>query len=504
MVGSARRTRPFLLTMCGVTHPVTDGLRSAAIRTPRASGGDTAGYGVRVHGQRSSDSGTAAEPVVLVAADPRRRTGRTPWRLVLVGVVLAAVVGGAAVATAGTLVAQRIAESFAVRDATSDTAALARVVVEPALLDAVADPSRSDADRSDARTRLDDAVAGELRAGSAVRMKLWAADGTVLWSDERRLFGERFPLSDEDLEALESDRSDAEVSDLTEPENRYERGHGPLLEAYQAVHTPSGEALLFEAYQPYDQVLARAADLRRSFAVLAFGTVAVVLALLVPLLLGLLLRIRSGQRLRERLLGRALDAEAAERRRMAAELHDGPVQDVAGLALSLGADPATRDAATVLRGAVSSLRTSMATIRPAAPTPEGLGAALDDACARARAAGLATTVRVPAAVDASPAALLAVVRFVREAVWNVVKHAEATRVDVTVTRAGGSVRVVVHDDGAGFDPAVVVEGGRTGHLGTTLLREVAEDTGGSLLLRTAPGAGTTWDLEVPVEAEALR
>ncbi|WP_390890171.1 sensor histidine kinase [Curtobacterium flaccumfaciens] len=118
--------------------------------------------------------------------------------------------------------------------------------------------------------------------------------------------------------------------------------------------------------------------------------------------------------------------------------------------------------------------------------------------------GLATTVRVPDAVDASPAALLAVVRFVREAVWNVVKHAEATRVDVTVTLAGGSVRVVVHDDGAGFDPAVVVEGGRTGHLGTTLLREVAEDTGGSLLLRTAPGAGTTWDLEVPVDAEALR
>lgn len=72
-----------------------------------------------------------------------------------------------------------------------------------------------------------------------------------------------------------------------------------------------------------------------------------------------------------------------------------------------------------------------------------------------------------------------------------------------MTQAGGSVRVVVHDDGAGFDPAVVVEGG-TGHLGTTLLREVAEDTGGSLLLRTAPGAGTTWDLEVPVDAEALR
>lgn len=441
---------------------------------------------------------------MLVAADPRRRTGRTPWRLVLVGVVVAALVGGAAVATAGTLVAQRIAESFAVRDATSDTAALARVVVEPALGDAIADRAVPEVDRAAARARLDAAVAGELRAGSAVRMKLWAADGTVLWSDEPRLVGERFPLSDEDLEALESDRSDAEVSDLQEPENRYERGHGPLLEAYQAVHTPSGEALLFEAYQPYDDVLARATDLRRSFATLAFGTVAVVLALLVPLLLWLLLRIRSGQRLRERLLGRALDAESAERRRMAAELHDGPVQDVAGLALSLGAAPATRDAAAVLRGAVSSLRTSMSAIRPAAPTRDGLGPALDDACARARAAGLTTDVDVPTVVDASSAALLAVVRFVREAVWNTVKHAAATRVEVTVMRVGAVVRVVVLDDGTGFDPTVVTRARRTGHLGTTLLREVAEDTGGSLRLRTAPGAGTTWELEVPADVEALR
>lgn len=229
-----------------------------------------------------------------------------------------------------------------------------------------------------------------------------------------------------------------------------------------------------------------------------------VLALLVPLLLWLLLRIRSGQRLRERLLGRALDAESAERRRMAAELHDGPVQDVAGLALSLGAAPATRDAAAVLRGAVSSLRTSMSAIRPAAPTRDGLGPALDDACARARAVGLTTDVDVPPVVDASSAALLAVVRFVREAVWNTVKHAAATRVEVTVTRVGAVVRVVVRDDGTGFDPTVVTRARRTGHLGTTLLREVAEDTGGSLRLRTAPGAGTTWELEVPADVEALR
>ena len=442
--------------------------------------------------------------MVLVAADPRRSTGRTPWGRVLVGVVVAAVLGGAAVASAGTLVSQRIAESFAVRDATADTAALARVVVEPALLDAIATPDVPAADRARARARLDDAVAGELRAGSTVRMKLWAADGTVLWSDEDRLVGDRFPLSEEDLEALRSDRSDAEVSDLDEPENRYERGHGPLLEAYQAVHTPSGEPLLFEAYHPYDEVLARAADLRAAFAALAFGTVGVVLALLVPLLLWLLLRIRSGQRLRERLLGRALDAETAERRRLARELHDGPVQDIAGLALTLGAAPETRDTAAALRGAVSSLRTSMSAVRPAAPEREGLRPALDDACARARAAGLEVAIDLPEELHASAATRLAVVRFVREAVWNTVKHAAATSVEVRVRRSGPDVEVTVSDDGRGFDPAVVAGPTRAGHLGTTLLREVAEDTGGSLALRSAPGAGTRWDLVLPAETEALR
>ncbi len=443
---------------------------------------------------------------MLVAADARRRTGRTPWRRVLVGVVIAAVVGGAAVATAGALVSQRIAEGFAVRDATSDTAGLARVVVEPALRDAIAAPDATEAERSAARAELSAAVAGELRVGSAVRMKLWAADGTVLWSDEPRLVGERFPLGDDDLEALRTDRSDAEVSDLSEPENRYERGHGPLLEAYQAVHTPSGEPLLFEAYQRYDDVIARAADLRGAFATLAFGTVAVVLALLVPLLLWLLVRIRAGQRLRERLLGRALDAESAERRRMAAELHDGPIQDIAGLALSLGADPGTQDAAASLRSAVSSLRSSMAAIRPAAPERDGLGAALDDVCARARAAGLVTSVHVPESVEASPSALLAVVRFVREAVANTVTHGRASVVDVQVTvdDRGHGLVVEVADDGVGFDPARAVDDGRPGHLGTTLLREIAEDTGGSLALETSPGAGTTWQLTVPCDTEALR
>ena len=53
---------------------------------------------------------------------------------------------------------------------------------------------------------------------------------------------------------LASPTTHAEVSDLTRPENRYERGRGKLLEVYRPVWTPSGQPLLFETYSPYDSV----------------------------------------------------------------------------------------------------------------------------------------------------------------------------------------------------------------------------------------------------------
>ncbi len=111
---------------------------------------------------------------------------------------------------------------------------------------------------------------------------------------------------------------------------------------------------------------------------------------------------------------------------------------------------------------------------------------------------------MPEPLEASTAARTAVVRFVREAVWNAVKHADATRIRVSVRADRGDLVVRVSDDGVGFDPRLLDGPAPAGHLGTTLLREVAEDTGGALLLRTAPGAGTAWELTLPARTESLR
>ena len=103
------------------------------------------------------------------------------------------------------------------------------------------------------------------RGGSLVRVKIWSADGRILYSDESRLIGDRFALDAEELEVFERPATRSEVSDLSAPENRFERAAGrKLLEVYRPVWTPDRRPLLFETYSAYDAVTARTGGPGRS------------------------------------------------------------------------------------------------------------------------------------------------------------------------------------------------------------------------------------------------
>ncbi|MEZ5225737.1 MAG: hypothetical protein R2710_03425 [Acidimicrobiales bacterium] len=109
------------------------------------------------------------------------------------------------------------------------------------------------------RAREDRSCRSRLRhSGSLVRVKIWSADGTIVYSDEGRLIGEQFELDDESVELLAAGPSDveaqAEVSDLDEPENKYEERAVKLLEVYLPIYTSTGTPLLFEAYFRYEGV----------------------------------------------------------------------------------------------------------------------------------------------------------------------------------------------------------------------------------------------------------
>src|SRR4029077_11041914 len=96
---------------------------------------------------------------------------------------------------------------------------------------------------------LDAAVTGRVLGSRVARVKIWNSAGTIVYSDQHALIGETFPLGSDERGALDAGLTRAEVSDLSKPENRFERSFGTLVEVYLPVRAGNGTQLLFETYQ---------------------------------------------------------------------------------------------------------------------------------------------------------------------------------------------------------------------------------------------------------------
>jgi signal transduction histidine kinase len=221
-------------------------------------------------------------------------------------------------------------------------------------------------------------------------------------------------------------------------------------------------------------------------------------------------RLRRTQYQREELLKRAIEAADEERRRIASDLHDGVVQDLAGVAFALGGmargaepDAATtrnevRSAAARVRDSVRQLRSLLVEIYPPNLEDEGLEAALSDLLARLEPRGIETSLVVDAPLDALGVDTTQLLyRTAQEGLRNVVSHADARRVSVTVTSSGQTTVLEIQDDGRGFDGEQVPE--REGHLGLRALAGFAASMGAALSVRSTPGKGTVLALEVPTQ-----
>jgi signal transduction histidine kinase len=273
---------------------------------------------------------------------------------------------------------------------------------------------------------------------------------------------------------------------------------------------PNGQRLLFEAYYRYDAVSAAGRHIWRSFAPIAIGALVALELIQIPLAWSLARRLRERQRERERLLQQAIDASDIERRRIAGDLHDGVVQDLAGVAYSLagasrGTDltPSTTllldDAAEHVRESIKSLRTLLVDIYPPRLAEAGLDSALNDLLAGVRNRGTATTCDTDELADALPEATAALLyRAAQEALRNVVTHANATSVHVRAHSEDSRVLLEVTDDGLGFDVDNASKKAQEGHLGLRGLADRVADAGGTLDVHSTPGQGTQVRVEVPL------
>jgi signal transduction histidine kinase len=356
-----------------------------------------------------------------------------------------------------------------------------------------------------ALARFDRIMRASVVQAPIVRVKIWTPGGRIVYSDERRLIGQRYPLSPDDRAILNTGGVEADVSDLSRPENRFERGQGKLIEVYTGITGPGGRRLMFEAYEKQSSVSASSRRLWLTFAPALIGGLLLLQLFQLPLARSLVRRVRQAGEEREALLRRAMEASDQERRRLATVLHDGVVQDLTGVSYGLSAAAAkdsvtaslAREASSELRGAVQQLRSLLVDLYPGGLHGTDLRSALGDVALQLERQGVDTTLELDDGEAFSPGTEELVFRAAREGVRNVVKHAGAQHATIRVWSTAAHAVVEVEDDGLGLSPDGA-EGPGEGHFGLALLRDLIVESGGSLALTDGPAGGALLRVEVPL------
>lgn len=204
---------------------------------------------------------------------------------------------------------------------------------------------------------------------------------------------------------------------------------------------------------------------------------------------------------RRQLIAESMGAEERERRQLAEDLHDGPLQNVLAArldveeALERNPDDMLVAAESALRETAAQLRSTVTTLHPQVLAQLGLTAALRELADLYARRGFEMSVSVDDVGHPDCQELL--YRVARELLTNVTRHARATTIEFTLTRADGRTTLTVADDGAGFDPAVVPERVAQGHIGLASHIVRVESVGGTFDVTSTPGSGTRVVVTVP-------
>jgi signal transduction histidine kinase len=219
--------------------------------------------------------------------------------------------------------------------------------------------------------------------------------------------------------------------------------------------------------------------------------------------------IENARRVERDALARAVAAQETERRRLARELHDGIGQSLTSILLGLSAVERAGSAAEAHAAAASLRELVVATLqdvrqlavdlRPKALDDFGLGPALvrlgqsvsETTSLDVQVGAHLGSTRLPAETET------AVYRIAQEALANVLRHASADRASIVVTRRGGSVSIVIEDDGQGFDVGAPADG-----MGLSGMRERVSLLDGVLMIESTADVGTTVVAELPVRGGA--
>jgi two-component system NarL family sensor kinase len=197
---------------------------------------------------------------------------RTFFQHVGIGLVVLA-----AVASVATLVSVRTGREQALRRPVAGGESVASRIVAPLVTQGVYDGNTRDLIALNGRVRLHE-------AGSAIeRIKVWSANGVILYSDDPRQIGLRYPLDSDRSRALTSQRVESTVADLTRSRNVLDRPLGQSLEVSAGTRDTSGRPILVQTYYAVDRLDADEATLIRRMVALVLVSLLGFGLLFVPL-----------------------------------------------------------------------------------------------------------------------------------------------------------------------------------------------------------------------------
>ena len=214
---------------------------------------------------------------------------------------------------------------------------------------------------------------------------------------------------------------------------------------------------------------------------------------------------------RLKLSARTVEVSEQERRRIAADLHDGPVQRITATAFTVDqlvnrlargegdVEGLARNIPAELTEEIVSLRRMFSELLPPILDERGIAAAISADAAELLPETTYTindhTRVIRFAHDVETVAH----RIAREALVNVQKHARATHVEVDLDHVGDTLRLAIADDGVGFDPDAVTPS--PNHVGLQSMRERAESLAGELHIESSPGTGARLQATLPWRAQ---
>lgn len=252
-----------------------------------------------------------------------------------------------------------------------------------------------------------------------------------------------------------------------------------------------------------------AAELSGKFVPIVVGGVLLLALLQFPLAWQLSTRIQRDQVAKQRLLEAAVEASEVERKRIAADLHDGVVQDLTGVTFTLAATANTFEAgdgraesiagaADHTRNAVTALRSLLVEIYPPNLRDAGLESALGGLLAALEARGIATTLEVSIAEPLPDTVETVLFRCAQEGLRNVIRHSRASNVHVKLRADAAQATLEVTDDGVGITADAAEQAVSGGHFGLRVLGDAVDQVAGHWSLKPVEPQGTVLKVEVPL------